>query len=231
MNSHIKHFTAAFALSLFFIGATFIKSGDDKPKRFDYLVREDLFAGFAGDTVAFDRAMKLCEDTLMVNPNHAEAMVWHGCGLWYKSGTAFRSGDIQRGREYADRGIGEMDNALSLAPTNLGVVIPHGAALLASAKYIPGEYGKMILHKGLTDYENVLKMQTTNFSEVSEHGRGELLGGLADAYLATGDSVKGKAMLKRIVKDLPNTPYATSAKEHLAKPTSARPLTCIGCHE
>ena len=33
-------------------------------QRFDFKVREDMFAGMDGDTVAFDRAMKLIDDTL-----------------------------------------------------------------------------------------------------------------------------------------------------------------------
>src|ERR1051326_6901329 len=49
--------------------------------RFDFLVREDFFAGMAGNREAFNRAMKVCEDALAKNPKHAEAMVWHGSGL------------------------------------------------------------------------------------------------------------------------------------------------------
>ena len=45
---------------------------------FDYKVRADFFDGLRGDTAALDRAIKLCEDTLAREPDHAEAMVWHG---------------------------------------------------------------------------------------------------------------------------------------------------------
>src|SRR5262245_52294786 len=44
--------------------------------RFDYLVREHFFAGFAGDQSALERGMKICEEALSANPKHAEAMVW-----------------------------------------------------------------------------------------------------------------------------------------------------------
>src|SRR5262245_54011838 len=48
-------------------------------QRFDYLVREDMSRGFAGDTAAFERAMALCETRLAEDPNNAEALVvaWH----------------------------------------------------------------------------------------------------------------------------------------------------------
>ena len=42
-------------------------------QRFDFKVREDMFAGMDGDTAAFDRAMKLIADTLAREPDHAEA--------------------------------------------------------------------------------------------------------------------------------------------------------------
>jgi hypothetical protein len=49
-----------------------------KPERFDELVRDDFFSG---KPELFDRAMKLCEQTLAKNPARAQAMVWHGSGL------------------------------------------------------------------------------------------------------------------------------------------------------
>src|SRR5262245_15120454 len=42
-------------------------------ERFDYLVREDYFAGLAGDQAALERAIKVCEEALAKNPKHAEA--------------------------------------------------------------------------------------------------------------------------------------------------------------
>src|SRR4051794_18787746 len=58
--------------------ATAQQPAGQRIERFDFLVREDFFAGLAGDREKFQRAMKLCEDTLAKNPKHADAMVWHG---------------------------------------------------------------------------------------------------------------------------------------------------------
>src|SRR5262245_20290847 len=57
----------------------------DPTQRFDYLVREDYFAGLAGDQAALERAIKTCEEALAKNPKHAEALVWHGSGLMLRS--------------------------------------------------------------------------------------------------------------------------------------------------
>ncbi len=58
---------------------TAAKSEKERPsERFDYKVREDLFAGFSGDNEALQRGLKVCEETLVDNPRHAEALVWRG---------------------------------------------------------------------------------------------------------------------------------------------------------
>src|SRR5881628_1869485 len=66
-------------------------------ERFDMLVRQDFFAGFNGNREALERGMKITEDTLAKDPNHAEARVWHGSGILYLSGQAFQKGDQQNG--------------------------------------------------------------------------------------------------------------------------------------
>ena len=48
--------------------------------RFDHKVREDFFAGIGGNKEALDRAMKITDEVLAKDPNHAEALVWHGSG-------------------------------------------------------------------------------------------------------------------------------------------------------
>lgn len=44
-----------------------VAHGQITNERFDLLVRDDFFAGFAGDQAALDRVMKTCEDAL-ANP-------------------------------------------------------------------------------------------------------------------------------------------------------------------
>src|SRR5262249_12451543 len=100
--------------------------------RFDYLVREDMFRGFAGDTAALERAMALCETRLAENPNNAEALVWHGTGLLFRAGEAVRTGDYDKGVALNRAGLAEMAKAVALRPNDISVLIPRGAVMLAA---------------------------------------------------------------------------------------------------
>ena len=77
-------------------------------ERFDMRVRNDFFAGFAGNQEALDRAMKLCEEELARNPGNAAALVWHGSGVFFESRTHFRAGDQAKGIEFWQRGLGDL---------------------------------------------------------------------------------------------------------------------------
>ena len=80
-------------------------------QRYDMIVRQDFFAGFAGNKEALARGMKVTEETLAKDPNHAEANVWHGSGLLFLSGPAFQGGDVQNGMKLWQQGLGEMEHA------------------------------------------------------------------------------------------------------------------------
>src|SRR4051794_37830734 len=86
-----------FIVSLF-LGAPAATPGQ-AGQRFDLIVRTDFFAGFAGDQARLDKGMTACERVLADNPNHAEALVWHGSGLAFTAGRAFQKGDMKTGGE------------------------------------------------------------------------------------------------------------------------------------
>jgi len=92
--------------------------------RFDMLVRADFFAGFSGDAARLARGMETCQRVLSDNPRHAEAMVWHGSGLIFEAGSAFASHDEARGIQLWAKGLREVDEAVTLAPNDVGVLIP-----------------------------------------------------------------------------------------------------------
>src|SRR5882757_11090190 len=98
-------------------------------QRFDFKVREDMFAGMDGDTAAFERAMKLIADTLAADPDHAQALVWRGDGRLFLAGQAFQRGAIAEGRALSDQGIADMMRAVKLAPDDLAVRIPRATGL------------------------------------------------------------------------------------------------------
>src|SRR2546421_9015191 len=116
-------------VSLALASAIFIQAD-----RFDMRVREDFFAGLAGDKAAMTRAMKLCEDRLKENPKDAEAMVWHGSGLAFGSGELFQKGDFSGGAQMRQRGIKEMDDAVNLQP-GVSTWIPRGSSLRLGSQF------------------------------------------------------------------------------------------------
>src|SRR5690348_8099016 len=98
-------------------------------ERFDFKVREDTFAGFDGDKAAFDRAMKLIADTLAVNPDHAQALVWRGDGRLFLSGQAFQRGALTEGRRLYGEAMDDLERAVAIAPDDIAVRIPRATGL------------------------------------------------------------------------------------------------------
>src|ERR1700730_15093737 len=95
-----------FAVIALIGGASLMPAQD----RFDFQVRHYFFAGFAGDAASLEKGMKICEDSLATDPKNAEALVWHGAGLFYASGQAFQKQDMQKGGELWARGLKEMED-------------------------------------------------------------------------------------------------------------------------
>jgi tetratricopeptide (TPR) repeat protein len=201
-------------------------------ERFDLKVRNYFFAGFNGDAASLEKGIKICEDALAADPKNAEALVWHGSGLFYQAGQAFQSGDRQKGGELWQRGLKEMDQAVELAPDDLGVRIPRGAVLLTASHYLPSpEMARPLLEKGLADFEKTYDLQADHLADLGTHPRGELMIGLADAYSRTGREEKAQVWFERIQKELAGTPYAKSAGIWLETKTLApAEAGCLGCH-
>jgi tetratricopeptide (TPR) repeat protein len=204
-----------------------------QPERFDLLMREDFFAGFAGDLAALARGMKKCEEALAKDPKNAEALVWHGSGLTLDAKRAFMAGDAEKGRAIQMQAAKEMNDAVALRPDDVSVLIPRGAVFLSAALHVPSpEVAKRDFQIAADDYEKVLRLQAQVFSGLSVHSRGELLGGLAEAWNGLGNQDKSRAYLRRMLDELPGTSYSTRAREILS--TAARPgalgTTCLGCH-
>lgn len=215
------------ALAVFLAAA----AGPLLAQRFDNVVRADFFAGYGGDAARLARGMDTCEKALAADPKNAAALVWHGGGLYFRSGQKFRAGDWQAGLEMQARGLKEMDDAVALRPDQQ-TLIPRGAVLLASAPFLPDPDARPLTEKGIADWERVLELQRGEATP-GVHSRGELLGGLAVGYRILGNQEKSAAYLKRIVAELPGSPYADRAKGWLEHPESLRKTDrfCIGCHE
>ena len=201
-----------------------------KPARFDELVRQDFFDGMRGDKAAMARAVKLCEDTLAKNPDHAEALVWHGAALAGKSAEAFASGDQQTGMALYEKGLAEMDRAVSLAPQSPGVRIPRGAVMLAMAPHVPGSEQKKLAERGVADYEATLTAQSAYFTTLPLHSREQLLYGLTDGYAMLGEADKARATYERMRHDAAGSELLGRAAERAAGHTVNGNTPCEQCH-
>jgi len=207
--------------------------GGEKGQRFDMQVREDFFAGFAGDAESLERGMKKCEDVLAKDPKNAEVLVWHGAGLSYSAKKEFMAGNVEKGREVQARGVQEINDAVALRPDDVAVLVPRASVLLSAALHVPSpEVAKRNFQIAAGDYEKTLQLQTPYFATVPVHSKGELLGGLAEAWNGLGETEKSRGYLKRIVEELPGTVYARKAKEVLEGGAKAGALgtTCLSCH-
>jgi len=198
--------------------------------RFDMKVREDFFSGFAGNTEALARGMKACEATLAANPKHAEAMVWHGAGIFFESGAAAQAKDFVKAGELYKRGIDEMSAAVALAPNDIAVLIPRGATLLAASHNIPGDGGKELLKTGLADYEKVYQIQAGYFDTLGGHPQSELLFGIAEGYQRLGDEARAREWFARLAKVGAGNGHRKQADEYLASGKLSGPTGCVGCH-
>jgi len=202
-------------------------------QRFDYQVRGDFFAGMAGDEARLQEAKTLCEETLASNPKHPEALVWHGSILLFEAGRAFQKGDFSNGGQLFRRAIQEMNDAVALAPDNPGVLIPRAAVLLEGTRTMAPDMAKPLIESAVANYEHVLEIQKTDWPTLGDHGKGELLFGLAEGEARLGRQDKAREYFERLLKDAPTSGQAPRAKAWLDTGTvpKASGLGCAGCHK
>ncbi|HKR00215.1 MAG TPA: hypothetical protein VJT09_06050 [Pyrinomonadaceae bacterium] len=203
-------------------------------ERFDKLVRDDFFAGMMGDEMRLDRGMKFCEDILAKNPKHADALVWHGGGLLARAAHAYRTGDSTLGDKLWSQGLKEMNEAVALAPGNIGIMVGRSATLIGLAQSgwdSSDAESRALLESALLDYEKVYQKQRPYFSKLDAHNRGELLFGLASGWSILGDDAKARHYLNLIVKEVKGTAYEQEAQKWLnGKARAVVQHDCIGCH-
>ena len=213
-------------------GATFVWAAE--PARLDHIIRYDFFAGLRGNAESLARAMKSAESILEQNPNHAEALVWHGSGMFFQAGQAFQSGDSNRGMALFGKAIAEMDRAVDLEPGNFGVRIPRGSTLMAATRAMgmgnpmaPG-----LREKALSDFLGAYELQKDNLDKMGTHPRGELLFGIADTYARQGNAAKADEFFALLAETSKDTPYAERAAAWKAsrQPLPPAQANCIGCH-
>ncbi len=160
-------------------------------------------------------------------------MVWHGAILFAEAGRSFQKGDVAAGGELLQRGIKEMSDAVVLAPANPGVLIPRAAVLIEGTKGMPPEMARPLLESAVANYERALEVQAPQWAALGDHGKGELLFGLAEASARLGRQDKARGYFERLIAEAPGSGQTPRAKEWMATGTipKGNGAGCVGCHK
>jgi hypothetical protein len=132
-----------------------------------------------------------------------------------------------------ERGLGEMNEAVSLAPNSLGVVIPRGAVLLQASRALPPPMGEPLLRTGVATSSTCSNCRRPTSTTLGDHPKGELLFGLADGYARLGDKVKARAYFERLIAEAPTSGHAPRGRAWIETGVvpHAPGLGCFGCHK
>jgi tetratricopeptide (TPR) repeat protein len=215
----------------FAVVAVGVTAASHAQERFDYRVRDDMFRAFGGNEAAFKNAMSVIEEKLREDPNHAEALVWRGAARYWEAGQAFRAGNTAGFQVLASAAMVDMDRAIALQPSNIGVLIPRAATLLVAARNLrDSAQTQSLAALAAADFESALVIREPAFDRLGQHNRGEYLSGLAESWALAGNRDKAEGYLRRILAELPNSPYAERAAAKFANWSDRRPLNCQTCH-
>ena len=226
---------AARTLGLFALAATLLSVPAipaQQVDRFDERIRDLFFSGFASNLDALQEGMAIVEDALETDPDHPQALVWQAAGWLYQSGQEFQQGDSGSGMILFGKSLAQFSRAVSLAPNDVGVLIPRASSFLETARFVTHVPTRgMLLETALSDYLKVLELQKPYFGFLSRHSRGELLGGISDALWQMERHDPARVYLQRMISELPGSAYALMARRQLDRPDTAVRLTCLGCHK
>lgn len=229
-RSGAAHSLTVFALAAALLLASAVPA--QQTGRFDERVRDLFFSGFAGDPASLRRGMAIVEDVLEAYPDHAQALVWQASGWLFRSGQAFQQRDFGRGMSLFDKSVEQFSRAVSLAPDDVGVLIPRASSFLETARFVAhAPTRSMLLETAIGDFLKVHELQKPYFRSLATHSRGELLGAIADALWQMEERDRARVFLRRMVSELPASPYALAAQRQLDRPGTTVRLTCLGCHK
>jgi tetratricopeptide (TPR) repeat protein len=215
----------------FVFGLLTVPARPEVQPNFDLQVRDDFMAGIRGDGEAMKRAMTMSEKALADNPQNAQALVWHGAGIFYQSWGEFQAGKEQQGIEHWVQGLVEMDKAIALSPDDIGVRVPRATAVTMASHYAPESQTKELLDRAIADFTRVYELQHPQEERLSIHAKGELLIGLADVNDRSGNKDAARKYFDKLARELPETPYGKNARTWLAGGTlGPQQRGCLGCH-
>jgi mono/diheme cytochrome c family protein len=191
----------------------------------------DLFNGIGGNAAALQRGFEVTAQIIAANPNHAEALAWHGAATLFKSSTENLSALERIG--FFQRGTKEMDSAVGMAPDNISVRMARGTVLRILTPGMP-RLGNVpgLIENARLDYQRMFDLQKDRLDSLGPHPLGELLQGLAELNSRQGKTEEAERYYGMIQTMLKGTEYATRASEWMQtrQPLPTPRTACVSCH-
>ncbi len=198
------------------------------------LLREDIFAGFLqGDVARMARAEKNADLLLASRPaDRASILAWQGSLAQTRAVMASEAKQPDQFRQHYRRAQELFAEAMKLGPEVVGVFAITGGTQATIADRLPADERKAGWELGYTAYQQLWKLQGQIIEKLPLHHKGEVLSGLAQTADRTGRSEEAAAHVERILTLLPDTPYATRARQWKDDPSqrAASKLACQTCH-
>lgn len=221
-------------LTLVLLAATFVHAQRPEGMSVYTWTREDLFAGLIDkDFTRLKVGMDKLEDILKQNPNDADAIVMKGLGMAVLAVRDFENGDNAGFNRQYDEAVWLFDRAAALDPKGIGVNAVRGGALYLYNR-LPEGRRPHALDMARKAYAFLYTAQEKGLDQLPPHLKGEVLAGVAETELRSGNRQQAEVYLKRIVDTMPGTPYAGAAQKWLSGPESVAAnsrLVCQSCHE
>ena len=203
---------------------------------FSQWVREDLFAGFMGDSKPeFERGVGKVDAYLKAHPGDSGAMAWKGSSDLY---LAVRARESKKDADYEKlfaKAMAEFEHAYQSASADdkvSALAVAGGTAVVLGDRLAP-ENKAAFFTMARDRFIELERAQITDFTKMPVHHQGEVLGGLAQMEQRLGNLDGAAVYAQRIVATLADSPYAKAAQAFIADPTarSAPQLACMTCHE
>ena len=198
------------------------------------LLREDIFAGFLqNDLARLARAEKNAEVLLASRPaERASVLAWQGGMALTRAAMASEANQPDQFRQHYRRAQALFAEAMKLGPENVGVFAITGGSHVSVADRLPAAERQASWELGYTAYQQLWKLQGQVIEKLPLHHKGEVLSGLAQTADRTGRGEEAAAQVERILTMLPDTPYATRARQWKDDPSgrAKSKLACQTCH-
>lgn len=195
-------------------------------------MRNDLFAAMEGNADALKRVLDASQKVLTENPDHAQALVWHGAAMLGGSFMEAQKGNPQAAMPNLQKGMAEMDRAVSLAPDDIEIRVMRAVLYGPASRQVPPPFTDGMLEKARTDFQRTFDLQQSQLRELGTHPLGELLQGLGDVNSRQGKTTEAEKYYRMIQTMLKGTEYARRADEWMKtkQPLPAPQTACVGCH-